>query len=84
MASYGEVARILGLTESRITQVTALLGLPPAVQEEVLLGEGGVGIREAIRAAREVEWETGLGADRASVPFQDVASAVSSNDINWT
>lgn len=57
MASYGEVARILGLTESRITQVTALLGLAPAVQERVLLGEGGVGIREAIRAAREVVWE---------------------------
>ena len=55
--SYGEVARALGLTESRITQVTALLGLSPAVQERVLLGEGGLGIREAIRAARLAEWE---------------------------
>lgn len=55
--SYGEVARALGLTESRITQVTALLGLSPAVQERVLLGEGGVGIREAVRASREVHWE---------------------------
>jgi len=55
-ASYGEVARILGLTESRVTQITALLGLSPAVQEGILLGEGGVGIRVAIRAAREVEW----------------------------
>jgi hypothetical protein len=53
---YGEVARALGLTESRITQITALLGLPPAVQEAVLLGEGGLGIREAIRKGREVEW----------------------------
>lgn len=56
MASYGEVARALGLTESRTTQVTALPGLSPAVQERVLLGEGGVGIREAIRAAREAKW----------------------------
>jgi len=55
--SYGEVARALGLTESRITQVTSLLGLSPAVQEEVLLGECGVGIREAIRAARDAAWE---------------------------
>jgi hypothetical protein len=42
VASYGEVAGALGLTESRITQVTALLGLSPAVQEAVWLGEGGV------------------------------------------
>jgi len=56
VASYAEVARALGLTESRVTQVTALVGLPPDVQERVLQGEGGVGIREAIRKAREVEW----------------------------
>ena len=56
VASYGQVARTLGLTESRITQVTALLGLSPALQERILVGEGGLGIRAAIRAAREVEW----------------------------
>lgn len=56
VASYGEVARALGLTESRITQVTGLLGVSPAVRERVLLGEVGGGIREATRAAREVEW----------------------------
>jgi len=55
VASYVEVARILGLTESRITQVTALLGLQPAVQEQVLLDEAGIGLREALRAAREAE-----------------------------
>lgn len=53
----GRVARALGLTESRITQVTALLGLSPALQEAVLLGEGGIGIREAIRGGRKAEWE---------------------------
>jgi len=61
-SSYGEVARALGLTESRITQVTALLGLSPGVQERVLLGEGGVGIREAIRLGRINEWEHCGGA----------------------
>jgi len=65
VASYGEVARALGLTESRITQVTALLGLSPEVQELVLLGEGEVGIREAIRAAREVGWERQEGSHRS-------------------
>ncbi len=57
VGSYGEMARALNLTESRITQITTLLGLSPDVQEAVLLGEGAVGIREAIRKAREVEWE---------------------------
>lgn len=56
VSSYGEVARALGLTESRITQITALLGLSPGVQEQVLLGEGGPGIREAIRTGRDAEW----------------------------
>jgi len=56
VASYGEVARALGLTESRNTQITALLELPPQVQERVLLEEGGLGIWEAIRSAREAQW----------------------------
>jgi len=43
VASYGEVARALGLTESRITQVTALLGLSPAVQSACCSGRPGSG-----------------------------------------
>jgi hypothetical protein len=61
-ASYAEVARAVGLDESRITQVTALLGLSPPLQEAILLGEGGICAREAMRAGREVDWaeqETG-------------------------
>jgi len=42
VASYAEVARALRLTESRITPVTALLGVSPRAQEAVLLAEGGV------------------------------------------
>jgi len=59
VSGYAEVARALGLTASRVTQVTALLGLPPSVQEGILLGEGRIGIRESIRAGREVEWGSG-------------------------
>ena len=32
------------------------LELPPAVQEQVLFGDAGIGIREAIGKAREAEW----------------------------
>lgn len=58
VASYGEVARALGLTESRVTQITALLGLSPVMQEGILLGEGGMGIRAALRETRDVEWRS--------------------------
>ena len=54
---YADVSRLLGLSASRIEQIAALLGLSPALQERVLLGEGGLGIRAAIRAAREVDWD---------------------------
>ena len=51
------MARAIGLTESRITQITALLGLSPTLQERVLGGEASLGIRAAIRAGREPEWQ---------------------------
>jgi len=54
--SYGEVARALGLTQPRVSQVMGLLLLPPAVQERVLRGDAGVGIRELVSTAREPEW----------------------------
>jgi hypothetical protein len=54
--SYGDVARALGITQPRVSQVTGLLLLPPAVQERVLLGEAGVGIRGLVRDGREPEW----------------------------
>ncbi len=57
VSCYAEVPRALGLTESRITQVTALLGLSSSLQERILLGEAGLGIRAALRAARQPEWE---------------------------
>lgn len=40
------------------TQVMRLLLLSPSIQERVLVGNTGLGIRAAMRAARETEWET--------------------------
>lgn len=45
----------LGLTQPRITQVVALSLLSPAIQEQLLLGGSGLGIRAEGRA--ESEWE---------------------------
>jgi predicted XRE-type DNA-binding protein len=39
-ASYGDVARALGVTQPRVSQVMNLLLLSPAVQEQMLVGCG--------------------------------------------
>ncbi len=57
VASYGAVARALGLTQPRVTQIMGLLLLSPAVQERALLADAGFGIRAAMRAARDVDWK---------------------------
>ncbi len=36
--SFGEVARQLGVTQPRITQIMKLRGLAPSIQERILLG----------------------------------------------
>ena len=41
--SYGEVARALGVTQPRVSQVVGLLLLPSEVQERVLLGDRSTG-----------------------------------------
>ncbi len=48
-------ARALGLTQPRVTQIMVLLSLSPALKEQALVG-AGLGIRAAMRAAREAEW----------------------------
>ena len=42
--SYGDVARALGVSQPRVSQVMALLMLPAAVQDGMLLGDAGLGI----------------------------------------
>jgi len=53
VTSYGEVARALGISQPRVSQVMGLLLLPPEIQEGVLLGGEGVGIRELLRGGRQ-------------------------------
>jgi len=55
--NYADVARALGLTQVRITQIAGLLRLSPAMQERVLLDEVDLGGRVAMRASSSVEWE---------------------------
>jgi len=50
VASYGEVARILGLTESRITQVTALLGLSPGARKGSIVAPGSGDWRQLVNS----------------------------------
>jgi alkylated DNA nucleotide flippase Atl1 len=56
VASYGDMARRLGITQPRVSQIAALALLPPVVQERVLTGQAGIRIRAAMKAAREAEW----------------------------
>lgn len=54
---YAAVARALGVSRARVSQLRALLGLAPKIQEKVMLGE----VRTAARALRVVaavpSWE---------------------------
>jgi prophage antirepressor-like protein len=54
--NYADVARALGLTQPRITQIAGLLRLSPGIQESVLLGAIDLGGRGAMRATSSVEW----------------------------
>ena len=54
MASYGEVARRLGVSRPRLTQIMDLLQL--SVQERVLFGGPNVSLRDLKRAVAEPEW----------------------------
>ncbi len=53
-ASAAEIAECLGVTRARVSQVTALLGLAPRLQEQVLMGEvvmSGRGLRHCLSSA---------------------------------
>ena len=54
VASYGEVARALGISRPRMSQVMDLLLLSPAVQERVLFSN--VSLRDLKWAVGEPEW----------------------------
>ena len=54
VGSYGEVARGLGISRPRLTQIMDLLLLSPAVQERMLFSN--VSLRDLKRAVGEAEW----------------------------
>ena len=54
--SYTAVARALGVTRARMTQVMRLLQLAPEVQEQVLLGGLDWTERRLRRVVREASW----------------------------
>ena len=62
VASYGEVARALGLTQPRVSQIMSLLFLSPAIQEWVLLGGATAGSGALQRVVRKPEWEAQVRA----------------------
>jgi len=51
-----ELARLVGVSRARVTQVMGLLWLAPDVQEAVLFGEIDVDERGLRERAREVMW----------------------------
>lgn len=51
-----ELARLVGVSRARVTQVMGLLWLAPDVQEAVLFGEIEVDERGLRERAREVMW----------------------------
>lgn len=67
VASYGEVGRLLGLSQPRISQIMGILFLAPEVQEEVLLDGTGMRVRDLPRAGAEASWQDQLSQDRKDV-----------------
>jgi len=57
-----ELARLVGVSRARVTQVMALLWLAPDVQEAVLFGEIEVDERGLRERAGEVVWREGSAA----------------------
>jgi hypothetical protein len=59
--SFGDLARLGHITRARLSQITALLALAPAIQEYILFlsaGEGGFITEAQLRKiAREPRWD---------------------------
>ena len=60
LAGYAEVARSLGLTRARLTQVMNLLLLAPEIQEQLLTGDLRVTERRLRGVVGEPDWKLQL------------------------
>ncbi len=56
IADYAQAARMLGVSQPRVTHLMSLLLLSPTIQEEVLMGRIAPGDKELRRMARVAEW----------------------------
>ena len=54
--SYADIARQLGITRARMTQLGRLLLLAPAIQEQLLVGELRGTERSLRRASNDPDW----------------------------
>ncbi len=57
IADYTQAARMLGVSQPRMTHLMGLLLLAPAIQEAILMGHVGPGDKELRRLARMAEWD---------------------------
>lgn len=63
LRDYADAARVLGLTRARITQITNLLLLAPAIQEEILslspvaCGRDPISERQLREIVSDANWE---------------------------
>ncbi len=66
---YSEAARLLGVSQPRVTHLMALLLLAPEIQERILLEQIAPGDKVLRRAARHVGWSEQVAAlDSANRP----------------
>jgi hypothetical protein len=56
VANYAEIARLMGLSRARVTQIVDLSFLAPDIQDEILLGDADATEREIREIARAPEW----------------------------
>lgn len=68
LPDYATVARALGITRARITQIMKLTLLSPKLQEGVLVGGTGVSERSLRHASVEPVWEDQRGLPHTSGP----------------
>lgn len=65
IGSYGAAASALGLTRPRMTQILALTGLRPEVQEAILMGELEVTDHALRPHVKDAEWRMQPPCDAA-------------------
>ena len=69
IADYTQAARMLGVSQPRMTHLMGLLLLAPAIQEAILVGEAAPKDKELRELARVAEWEGQVSAMCTCAPM---------------